>query len=232
MPTRLERNTWRRARSTARFLLIPGAVAAGCSTQAPAPASGVIDAGLQSRASDDSGQRAPRSSFESGAPSTGQYCSALVAAECDGNEDCQAGQTCCGTLNGSGGGYDSIRCQDTCDSSAGGIEVCHPGDSCPLPSDAAVPDGSAPVCRRSLYLPAYLAICNPPSSLLPSDFVGKPKAPHAVNCGPDLVCTAGTKCCVLGNWDAETKTITPRNGYCAPAADTCDCTKAPAPDGG
>lgn len=175
--------------------------------------------------------RKPLSEFDSGAPAQGEYCSALVAAECDGNEDCPSGQTCCGTLNGSGGGYDSIKCQDTCDSSAGGIELCHPGDACPMPADAAAPDGSANVCRRSLYLPAYLAICNPPSSLLPTEFVGKPKAAHEINCGPNLTCGAGTKCCVLGNWDAMTKAISPRDGYCAPLDETCDCDKAPL-DGG
>lgn len=232
----------RRAFRTAIYaslgLVWAGTLASGCASKDTATRTKATDeAGIQSpNAALTVGDgapttREPLSEFDSGAPAQGEYCSALVAAECDGNEDCPSGQTCCGMLNGSGGGYDSIKCQDTCDSSAGGIQICHPGDACPMPADAAVPDGSAPVCRRSLYLPAYLAICNPPSSLLPTEFVGKPKAAHQINCGPNLVCGAGTKCCVLGNWDAMTKAISPRDGYCAPVDETCDCEKAPL-DGG
>jgi hypothetical protein len=210
--------------------------AVGCASKESAPSAGASGgsggaAGSLPEAA-ATGPRVPLSVYDAALPSTGDYCSFLVAAECDGNEDCENGQTCCGILNGGALRYDSIKCQDTCEAPVGGTRICHPGDPCPMPGDAGVPEASAPLCRRSTVLPAYLAICGTPNALIPSDFVGKPKAPHQINCGSDLVCGSGEKCCVLGNWDAVTQATSTRTGYCSPAGERCDCTKAPKSDGG
>lgn len=216
-----------KARSAFVFLTTV-VVGFGCSTGNDA-APGREDSGTSTGAL---APREPRSVFDAGVPSTGTYCAFLVAAECDGNEDCGPGQTCCGMLDGGALRYNSIKCQDTCDSAAGGIPLCHAGEPCATPGGTAAPDGSGNVCRRSLVLPPYLAVCQAPNPLLPNDLVGKPAAAHAVNCGASLTCGEGTKCCVLGSWDAATKATSIRTGYCAPLTDECDCSKAPAADAG
>lgn len=175
------------------------------------------------------GTRTAKSEFDAGV-AEGDYCYSLVAAECDGNEDCPSGQICCGMFDGGALRYNSIRCQETCDGSAGGIELCHPGDVCPNAEDAGIPDGSAPVCHHSVLLPPYLAVCGTPIAGVPTDLIDRPAAAQEVNCGETLVCGAGMKCCVLGSWDAATQTTTTREGYCAAMDEDCTCTSAP--DGG
>lgn len=164
-------------------------------------------------------------------PASGEFCSTLVAAECDGNEDCSGGQVCCGTYEA--GRYTSIRCEDSCGVVREGYMLCHPGEACPAPAgtDAGAP--SAPICRRSTVLPSYLAICNTPSDSMLVGFTGHPAAEHAINCGPDNACGDGQQCCVLANWDAMTRAISQRSGYCAPNGANCACADAPSDtDGG
>jgi len=214
-------------------LLLCGAAFAGCTTDDGKAASSA--AGVASGVEEDGAVpvRTPTSTFDAGVSAEGSYCSLLVAAECDGNEDCPGGQVCCGTLDGGAGlRYSSIKCQESCEAPAGGRQICHPGDPCPVPGDGGLPEASTPSCRRSLILPPYLAVCTTPNPLLPNELVGQPAAPNTVNCGETLTCGAGMKCCVLGSWDAATRATTLRAGYCAPVAEDCDCANAPAVDGG
>jgi hypothetical protein len=209
-----------------------GAVFSGCSSKEAEKGTSTDGGTALSLGDGAAGPRIPESIFEAGVPISGDYCAFLVAAECDGNEDCGPGQTCCGILDGGALRYNSIKCQDTCDAAAGGFQLCHKGDACPGAGDAGTADAAVPTCHRSLVLPPYLAICSVPNPLLPNDLSGPPAAAHEINCGDTLTCGAGTKCCVLGNWDSQTQQTSMRTGYCAPADAECDCTKAPQSDGG
>jgi len=78
---------------------------------------------------------------------TGPDCVTTVA-ECDGPEDCDDGQVCCGTFDGQA--YVSIRCQASCEGSDE-RELCHPGGApCSNPSAS---------CTRSPSLPPSLYRC-------------------------------------------------------------------------
>ena len=52
-----------------------------------------------------------------------------VELGCDGPEDCEAGQVCCGRRSGGGGG---ATCTDSCAGGpgGGGLELCHDADDC------------------------------------------------------------------------------------------------------
>jgi hypothetical protein len=201
------------------------ALAAGCSSsKTESPASGSAADAAAPGTNAPKGERVPRSVFDSGAPTTGKYCAFQTTADCDGNEDCPSGQTCCGLLNPNGGAYDKVTCQDKCEGDTV-RPICHDGDVCPNPNPG--PDGSAPLCIRSTILPAYLAICGVPGTFTPKGFVGKPAAAHQINCGPDLSCGPGTKCCVLTTWDAATRAQAPTGGYCAKTDEICSCEGAP-----
>lgn len=211
------------------LLLAAGGIFSGCSTN-DEKTSGTADAAVRATTGDGAAAaRTPESVFDSGVVAEGDYCSFLVAAECDGNEDCPTGQTCCGMRDGGALRYNSIKCQEKCDSAAGGTQLCHAGEPCPGEEDSGTPDADAaslPSCHRSLILPSYLAVCGVPNPLLPNTLIERPAEAHAVNCGESVTCSEGTKCCVLGNWKAETQATTIRSGYCAPMAEECDCTKA------
>lgn len=72
---------------------------------------------------------------------TGPDCLATVA-ECDGPEDCDDGQVCCGTFSGEG--YSRIKCQASCDEDDQ-RELCHPnGPACST---------QGAICERSPSLP-------------------------------------------------------------------------------
>lgn len=59
-----------------------------------------------------------------------QGCDTLEV-NCDGPEDCAAGEVCCGTLGG-GSTYTSFACVTTCDSMGSQRQACHVGiDECP-----------------------------------------------------------------------------------------------------
>lgn len=78
---------------------------------------------------------------------TGPDCLATIA-ECDGPEDCDDGQVCCGSFDGSG--YSRISCRSSCDGE-NERELCHPeGPAC---SDASA------VCERSPSLPPPFHRC-------------------------------------------------------------------------
>lgn len=61
-----------------------------------------------------------------------QGCDTLEV-NCDGPEDCAAGEICCGTLGGGGGGaYTSFACAASCDYMGSQRQACHVGiDECP-----------------------------------------------------------------------------------------------------
>ena len=172
--------------------------------------------------------RVPLSIYDPGTPDAGLYCAFLVAAECDGPEDCAAGEVCCGTLTaGVAVAYDSMRCQPACSDVDGGIVMCHENTDCPgyIPADAAAAGDAGPgdVCRRSFVLPEYLTVCNPPSPFAPAENVKPSTAAGEVNCGRELICGPGEKCCVMASWDAATQATVPAPGYCAPESEECDC---------
>lgn len=174
--------------------------------------------------------RVPLSVFDAGLPSTGEFCATLVAAECDGSEDCGEGQVCCGTFEA--GRYTEIKCAASCGVAREGYALCHPGETCPAPVGTDAGAENAPVCRRSTVLPSYMAVCLAPSSTMLVGFTGLPAAEDAINCGADNACSGGEQCCVLANWDATTRAITQRSGYCAPQGASCSCADAPDTDGG
>lgn len=216
-------STWWRAVAVGG--LAAGLVAGCASSKAESTRSaGAADAGGPGTSAVKA-ERVPRSVFDSGAPTSGTFCSFQTTAECDGQEDCPSGQTCCGLLDPNGGGYTAVKCQDTCPEAQFRV-VCHEGDPCPQPAVPG-PDGSAPLCVRSTILPGYLGICGVVGTFTPKGFVGKPPAPDAINCGPDLACGPGTKCCVLTTWDAATRAQAPTGGYCAKTSETCSCASAP-----
>jgi len=177
------------------------------------------DAGLE--------PRVPLSVFDAGVPASGEFCTSLVAAECDGNEDCSGGQVCCGNYNGQK--YTSVVCQDTCDD---GFVVCHPGEACAVPPQSDAGAADAPICRRSGILPSYLAVCLAPNPQMLTEFTGLPAAAQQTNCGEGHACNDGQQCCVLASWDAMTRAITPRSGYCAPLGAACPCNESSNTDGG
>ncbi len=162
--------------------------------------------------------RQPVSVYDAGLPEEGRFCSFVVAAECDGSEDCADGMVCCGTFNGGAFTYDSIRCEAECDPAAGGFLLCHEGDVCPVEGD---------VCRRSLVLPDYLSICTEPSMFAPTEMFQPSTAASEVNCGHERVCGAGERCCVMTSWDAALEAIVPVSGTCADQGTDCACPDTP-----
>jgi hypothetical protein len=56
----------------------------------------------------------------------------VMEAHCDGPEDCMNGDVCCGTLSGSGTGYDDFVCAAQCDGSGQQRVACHEQEeTCP-----------------------------------------------------------------------------------------------------
>jgi hypothetical protein len=199
-------------------------------------------AACSSNSSDDAGQtragdlggsgggvpqesREPLSAFDSGAPDSGLYCSFIVETDCDGPEDCPAGELCCGTLSGAGLQYTSMTCRATCADADGGIVLCHKDTDCPGHDPAGVGTDAGPgdICRRSFVLPEFLLICGGASQFAPADVAQPSTAPGEINCGRDLVCGSGEKCCVMTSWDAATQVVVPAPGLCAAQGETCDC---------
>jgi hypothetical protein len=134
-------------------------------------------------------------------------CTSVTPVTCDGPEDCQGGNSCCGLY--SGGGYTKFACMPSCADAgapgdAGGLglwfEMCHAGQTC---------KDSTQSCLSSAYLPSNLFRCyttgNPPVA-------GATGGP-GVTCG-SATCGAGEQCCLRQ----------PHDPYCAPAGSTCSCT--------
>jgi hypothetical protein len=60
-----------------------------------------------------------------------QNCTSMEAL-CDGPEDCESGQVCCGTLSQNGNGYDRFVCAAQCQSTGQQRVACHEGETmCP-----------------------------------------------------------------------------------------------------
>jgi hypothetical protein len=133
-------------------------------------------------------------------------CIAVTPLTCDGPEDCQGGQSCCGLY--SGGGYTQFTCMPSCADAGtpdgGGLalwfEMCHAGQTCKDTTQS---------CLSSTYLPSSLYRCYTTGSPPPSTATGGP----GVNCGA-TTCAAGEECCLRE----------PHDPYCAPAGSACSCT--------
>ena len=137
-------------------------------------------------------------------------CSYIEAVSCDGSEDCPTGQRCCTSLGPGNlsrtGCYDSCSALITMEESANWRELCHATADCEDPAFQCLTSGS---------LPPWLYRC----------FSGFGQAPTAtydtsagsVNCGPNLVCSNGQKCCV-GQSSSTGPTL-----YCADANADCKC---------
>jgi hypothetical protein len=59
-----------------------------------------------------------------------------TAVLCDGPEDCQAGEQCCGTYSNQIGTYSEVECQSACQ--AGQLTMCHTPNDC-SPGQACMP---------------------------------------------------------------------------------------------
>jgi len=56
----------------------------------------------------------------------------VMETHCDGPEDCETGQVCCGTLAQNGGGYDDFVCAAQCQATGQQRVACHEGETmCP-----------------------------------------------------------------------------------------------------
>jgi hypothetical protein len=148
-----------------------------------------------------------------------------VAATCDGPEDCPMGQTCCGTLDMTVGGYTKIACQPSpcapADAGMAGLgggtlmfELCR--------ADTMCHDTMGYTCGTSMYLPPFLYRCYMWTSAPPSTATG---LPGHVACG-NGTCNTGEECCILG----QTGMSAP--SYCAPVGQGCSCSGMPSSDGG
>lgn len=143
-------------------------------------------------------------------------CSYIEGIGCDGSEDCPAGKRCCSSLSNGNpsqtGCYDSCVSMDAASGNAFWRELCHTSDQCEDPTFE---------CRTSQSLPPWLFRC--------IVTMGQPAATNlnteagSVNCGPNLVCGSGQKCC------AAQSASTGPTLYCADANAECKCH---VPDGG
>jgi hypothetical protein len=190
------------------------------STEAEDSGSGGADSGASGALASEATRPEPLSVWDPKLPTAGSFCSMLVAVECDGNEDCPDGLTCCGTVNGGSFSYDSVGCQEKCDRADGGRMLCHPGEACPDPEEE---------CLRSLILPSYLSVCGTRSAFTPEGFEGVSEASGEINCAPGRVCTGGEVCCALSSWSATTQTAVFVDGRCAPSTETCSCSGGSVP---
>lgn len=77
----------------------------------------------------------------------------VATARCDGPEDCDGGEVCCGTI--SGNRYAFFQCSSDCSSSGSQREACHDGDG-------TCPQGLA--CANSQLL-TNLQICIDPATI-------------------------------------------------------------------
>jgi len=149
-------------------------------------------------------------------PSPDPVCSLAVGAECDGAEDCDKGEVCCGKLADLVPTYESIKCQKQC-APPQSFEICHAGDKCR--------DGSE--CRRSSIIPhEFIGVCFdvPNRSDQP---IGKPME-NEIACGKST-CHVGTEKCCL---NAKVTFATPPAAdppYCAPLSAHCLCDEKPPP---
>jgi len=189
------------------FLIFPG-----CCT--PAGKCGSLDAsadGLGCIPNDEIGQPDQDCTYD-----PNNTCTGLLPVECDGPEDCAAGEYCCGEY---AGGYVQLTCRDSCAAletppdagaamdgglPAGGVwsEICHDGQSC---------EAEGYTCMSNTdYLPDFLARCRDTGTDPPASWS---TTKGEINCG-DVVCKSGEKCC-LSEPEGDP--------YCADAADDCKC---------
>jgi hypothetical protein len=133
-------------------------------------------------------------------------CSVVAEYECDGDEDCRDGKSCCGHFNGAT--YDGSRCEDSCDPTTRGdagpaetwTNLCHPGDECP---------GEGQSCQAYHLLPDFLNRCEDTGS---APMLFGSRARDEVNCG-SVVCGKGEKCCARS----------PKRPYCLAEDQPCEC---------
>jgi hypothetical protein len=143
-------------------------------------------------------------------------CSYIESVGCDGSEDCPTGQRCCSALADGNvsrtGCYDSCSALITSEQTANWRELCHTTAECEDPTFE---------CRTSQSLPPWLFRCfsglgNPAATTFDT-------SAGSVNCGANLVCKNGQKCC-LGQ-SASTGQVS----YCVDQNAECKCHP---PDGG
>jgi hypothetical protein len=160
------------------------------------------------------------------------FCTLLVGAECDGDEDCSGGQVCCGDFNMGGFTYDKIACQDTCDPMASQYKLCHPGEECPTPGR---------VCEHSSIIPYDdYAVCKMAAGM--AEPIDGADQKDKINCGAEI-CNKGQKCCLrvlidlsnglpdggLAGLASVREVLDP---YCVALEDTCECDLSTGGDGG
>jgi len=176
-----------------------------------------------SAAEPDAGPRVPVSHLDASLPTEGRDCRWALAISCDGDEDCEGGQVCCGRYVGAMGSYEFIECRDSCEPQESEYNLCHEGDACAV---------EGRVCRRSSVLPyPFLAICASPSDSAPTLLIGGDAAGE-INCGDGVTCGDGEKCCLSGIFDFDGTVTRPGSPYCVDEADSCDCDPDDIGDGG
>jgi hypothetical protein len=130
-------------------------------------------------------------------------CVALTPLPCDGPEDCENGQVCCGKLVE--GSFTEFACHDDCEEAdpmraSLWLELCHPGQQCKT---------FGLECLTSQALPEFLFRCYTEGSEPAS---AGSTAEGEINCGPEL-CKGGETCCL--------RALQPP--YCAPERESCRC---------
>lgn len=139
-------------------------------------------------------------------------CTLLVAAACDGNEDCTGGQLCCGTFDSASFTYRSIECSSSCEGDNQRV-LCHPGDTCAA---------AGQVCRRSQLLPFdFISVCASPS--MSSATVTGEELDDLIVCGEERCHAGSERCCLRGRAGSLATGARPLAPYCTPEAEACEC---------
>jgi hypothetical protein len=145
-------------------------------------------------------------------PLPDSVCSLAVGAECDGNEDCAQGQTCCGHFESILFTYTSMKCRSACDGT-NEVQLCRPGETCAR---------AGTQCRSSLIIPYdFIGVCANPDPAVPPLTGGA--AAGDIACG-ETACAAGSEqCCLRSRYDFMDMAISALEPYCAPLGDRCTC---------
>jgi hypothetical protein len=149
-------------------------------------------------------------------PPDGGLCVLEVGAQCDGPEDCGAGQTCCGTYDPLMLTYTRVGCSESC-SAPNLYPFCHASDEC----------AEGLVCRRSRILPhEFVAVCAPPPDV-PAAAAASAVAGR-ITCG-ETTCEVGVEhCCLAAEFVFQQMSAVALAPYCAPLDVPCSCEGRPA----
>lgn len=146
-------------------------------------------------------------------------CALAVGAQCDGDEDCAEGETCCGIFDSLRFTYALIECRSDCEGPTR-YKLCHPGEACPNPQH---------VCRRSQIVPHdFIHVCfDQIGDEVPS--AGSEAVAGEVACGSDSCDVGEQKCCLSAWFNFDGSGLEALEPYCAALSDRCLCSDQPPP---